>query len=340
MDEGTRPQGGGLESLDHAELTTSTARGITTAALAFLDVLPDELRRKAARSFSDEAERRNWTYLPGERAGVSLGELDRGSRKGVHRLIASALQPHAYAQVAVIAALEDVLDDREGGRHERHSSDYWTMIFGDPGSSSPWAWRFEGHHVSLNFTIEGDRVLSASPCFLGANPAVVNYLGAPVVRPLRGEEDLARAFLAALSPSELDLATVSEIAPSEIRTKSRPRIDAEIEPPGVKAGQLGAPGADALRRLLELYLDRVPEDVARRRARALQDDSFGRVAFAWEGSVERGRPHYYRIQGPNLLIEYDNTQNDANHIHSVWRDPRDDFGGDVLARHYGQHHPA
>jgi Protein of unknown function (DUF3500) len=315
-----------------------TARSMRAAALGFLDGLSDDLRAKALRPFSDHSERRSWTYLPGPREGVSFDELPRQSRKAVHRLIAASLQPHAYAQVAVIAALEDVLDDREGGRRGRNSGDYWTIVFGDPSRSDPWAWRFEGHHASLNVTLDGDEVLSATPCFLGANPAAIRYLGLPVVRPLAQEEDMARALLDVLTPAEQEAATVSEEAPSDIVTKTRPLVAAGVEPLGVVAERLRAPAVDALRRLVEVYLDRVPEEAARRRSDVLQDDSFLRVAFAWAGSQERGRPHYYRVQGPNLLIEYDNTQNNANHVHSVWRDPEGDFGNDVLARHFEHHH--
>jgi len=316
-----------------------TGKVISAAALDLLDRLPEDLRGKAQGSFADATERRRWTYLPGERAGVSFGELDRGGRKAVHRLVAAGLQPHAYAQVAAIMALEDVLDHSEGARRGRHNTDYWVLIFGDPGGSDPWGWRFEGHHTSLNMTIEDERVLSATPCFLGANPATVGYGSGVVLRPLAQEEELARSVLEELGPKELERAVVAPKAPSDIRTKSRPEIEAQAEPVGVRGGDLSGDSAEALKRLVGYYLDRVAADVARKGAQALEGDGFKRLDFAWEGPLERGRPHYYRVQGPGLLIEYDNTQNNANHIHSVWRDPEGDFGGDVLARHYANHHP-
>lgn len=318
--------------------TPSGAQRIGEAARELLDVLPPELRDKALRSFADEAGRRDWGYVPGERDGVYLGELDRAGRKAVHALVAAALRPHAYAQVATIMALEDVLDEIENRRRERHSSDYALALFGEPGEDSAWGWRFEGHHASLNMTMEDGRVISATPSFLGANPATIAYGGVPVIRPLALEEELARAFIESLDEGSRARAVVAEEAPADIRTRAQPRVEEAIEPLGIAAADLDDASMELLRRLVTYYIERLPDDLARDQTVVLDDAAFERMSFAWEGSVARSRPHYYRVQAPGLLIEYDNTQNDANHIHSVWRSPERDFGGDVLARHYRAHH--
>jgi hypothetical protein len=266
---------------------------------------------------------------------VALGELGRSQRKAVHALVATALRPHAYAQVAAIMSLEDVLDRIEDGRRGRHSGDYWTVVFGVPGDE-PWGWRFEGHHVSLNVTVADGRV-AGTPCFLGANPAVVRHGDAVVSRPLVEEEDVARALLHALHGAARARAVIAEEAPADIVTRDRLRVDGTLEPAGVPAADLSGDAAALLRRLLGLYLDRLAEPVAAAEAERL-GAAFGELHFAWAGAAETRRPHYYRIQGPDLLIEYDNTQHGANHVHSVWRRPSGDFGGDLLARHHAEAH--
>lgn len=332
----TAPPGAGHHGAG-AERTRNPAPAalMARAAGALLDTLDEHERRTVRRSFPHTAARRDWTYLPGPRAGVALGELGRSQRKAVHALVATALRPHAYAQVAAIMALEDVLDRIEDGRRGRHSGDYWTVVFGVPGDE-PWGWRFEGHHVSLNVTVADGRV-AGTPCFLGANPAVVRHGDAVVSRPLVEEEDVARALLHALHGAARARAVIAEEAPADIVTRDRPRVDGTLEPAGVPAADLSGDAAALLRRLFGLYLDRLAEPVAAAEAERL-GAAFGELHFAWAGAAEPRRPHYYRIQGPDLLIEYDNTQHGANHVHSVWRRPSGDFGGDLLARHHAEAH--
>jgi hypothetical protein len=211
--------------------------------------------------------------------------------------------------------------------------DYWVSVFGDPEGDQPWSWRFEGHHLSVTMTVAGEDI-SPAPVFLGANPACVSYAGRPVSRPLGPEEDLVRALLDAMG-SQRPAAVVASQAPPDIRTATSPRARENIEPLGVARSALG-PGARALLdQLVALYLDRLPAGLAAREAARLADRE---LHFAWEGPLMPGGRHYYRVQGDDLLIEYDTTD-EGNHAHTVLRRPRSDFGDDVLAAHYARAHP-
>jgi Protein of unknown function (DUF3500) len=303
------------------------------AALALLAALDDEQRTLAAQPFEDDAARRWLEYRPRPRPGVSIAGLREIPRKAAHRLLATGLSEHAYAQAMSIIALEEVLDRQEQWRRGRHSNDYWVSVFGDPAGDAPWSWRFEGHHLSVTMTVAGDRV-SPAPVFFGANPACVSYAGRPVSRPLAPEEDLAQVLLDTMTPAERDLAVVSGQAPGDIRTSTSPRAREGIEPLGVAAGELGSGARALLGELVTVYLDRLPADLAAREGARLAG---GELHFAWEGPVRSSARHYYRVQGDDLLIEYDTTS-DGNHAHTVLRRPRSDFGDDVLAEHYRQAH--
>ncbi|HEV2257018.1 MAG TPA: DUF3500 domain-containing protein [Streptosporangiaceae bacterium] len=304
-----------------------------SAALALLAALDDEQRALAARPFEDDAARRWLEYRPRQRPGASIADMRETPRKAAHRLLATGLSDHAYAQAMSIIALEEVLDRREQWRRGRHSNDYWVSVFGDPAGDAPWSWRFEGHHLSVTMTVAGDHV-SPAPVFFGANPACVSYAGRPVSRPLAPEEDLAQVLLDAMAPAERDLAVVSGQAPGDIRSGTSSRAREGIEPLGVAAGQLGSGARAVLGELVTVYLDRLPAGLAARESARLAG---GELHFAWEGPVRSSARHYYRVQGDDLLIEYDTTS-DGNHAHTVLRRPRSDFGDDVLAEHYRQAH--
>jgi hypothetical protein len=304
-----------------------------SAALALLAVLDDPQMALAAQPFEDDAARRWMEYRPRRRPGASISDMSGAARKAAHRLLATGLREHAYAQAMGIVALEEVLDRREGWRRGRHSDDYWVSVFGEPAGDAPWSWRFEGHHLSVTMTVAGDQV-SPAPVFFGANPARVSYGGRPVSRPLAPEEDLARVLLDTMSPAERDLAVVSGQAPGDIRTGTSPRAREAIQPLGVAATQLGSGPRAVLGELVTLYLDRLPAELTAREAGRLAG---AELHFAWEGALAPGARHYYRVQGDDLLIEYDTTD-DGNHAHTVLRRPRSDFGDDVLAEHYRQAH--
>jgi hypothetical protein len=304
---------------------------VRSEAAAFLAALDDRGLAAASRPFAADADRRWIEYRPEPRPGVSLADLGIEARKAAHRLLATALSPPAFAQAMAVIALEEVLDRREGGVRHRHSEDYKVIVFGTPGDDR-WAWRFEGHHLSVTMTV-ADGVISPAPVFLGANPARVDLAGRPVLRPLGVEEDLGRELLLSMTPAARRKAVVAGDAPWDIRTEQGRRVTA-IEPLGVARQDL-RPGERALLdQLAAVYLGRLPDDLAER----LHTDD---LHFAWEGPPVPGLRHYYRIQGDDLLIEFDQTADGDGHAHTVLRRPRGDFGGDILAAHHASapHHP-
>jgi len=311
----------------------SLAGQMGTAAVSLLGRLDQGQRALAARPFADDAARRWLEYRPRQRPGACLAELTPAARKAAHRLLATGLSEHAYAQAMGIVALEEVLDRKEQWQRGRHSGDYWVSVFGDPEDGQPWSWRFEGHHLSVTMTVAGQEV-SPAPVFFGANPACVSYAGRPVSRPLGPEEDLVRALLDAMGAQNRAAAVVAGQAPADIRTATSPRAGQAIEPPGVAAAALGPAARALLAQLVAAYLDRLPAELAAREAARLDGTD---LSFAWEGPLTPGARHYYRVRGGDLLIEYDTTD-DGNHAHTVLRRPRGDFGGDVLAAHYARAH--
>ncbi len=305
-----------------------------SAATVLLKELPGGQLELAARPFSDDAARRWLEYRPERRPGASIADMSVPARKAAHRLLSTGLSEHAYAQAMVIIALEEVLDRQERWRRHRHSDDYWVAVFGDPDGDDPWSWRFEGHHLSVTMTLRGDEI-SPAPVFLGANPARVSYGGQAVSRPLPLEEDLARELLAALDPAQREIAVVAGQAPYDIRSGTKSRAQDRIDPVGIAASRLGPAARTLLDRLVTLYLDRLPAGLAAREAARTNTEE---LYFAWQGPATPGVRHYYRVQGDDLLIEYDNTTENGNHQHTVLRRPRSDFGADVLGAHLSHAH--
>jgi hypothetical protein len=300
-------------------------------AAALLATLDDRQRAEGTRPFSADADRRWIEYRPSPRPGLVLAGLGTAARKAVFRLVATSLSPVAFAQTMAIIALEEVLDRREGYARHRHSEDYRILVFGTPGDER-WGWRFEGHHLSVTMTV-ADGVVSPAPVFLGANPARIDLAGRPALRPLGVEEDLGRELLLSMTAAARNRAIVSTDAPWDIRTGVDPRAH-PIEPRGVARQDL-RPGERALLdQLTAAYLGRLPDALAER----LQTDD---LHFAWEGPFQPGLRGYYRIQAPDLLIEFDQTADGDGHAHTVLRRPQGDFGGDILAAHHAEGpHPA
>jgi hypothetical protein len=306
---------------------------------------------------ASDAERRRWFYIPTDHGGLTFHQQRPAQQGAAMRLVSTGLSTPGYVSVATIIGLENVLDHHEGfvatlnRERGRDPGLYYLRVFGEPGSGT-WGWRFGGHHVSLNNLVVDGNVVSTTPCFLGADPAASPLLGGAVNRPLARVEDLARELVTSLSPSLRERAVLLSRAPSDLVTGNRTDISADdrgvpradhraleyiLEPRGVSAADLKAGQRDLLRALLSTYFDRVPDGVSPSR-RYADDAVLDAVHFAWAGPVDEGSPHYYRLQAPRLLIEWDNTQRNANHAHSVWRDPSADFGMDVLAAHRRSHH--
>ena len=308
--------------------------GMAEAAARWLASLDPAQRAKASYPFPADQERTRWYYTPTERGGLPLAEMGPVSQRLAHRLVASGLSDGGYATAATIMGLENVLDAREGWRRGydgravphrgRDPQLYFVSVFGEPGAG-PWGWRVGGHHVALNYTIGVGGQVSASPLFLGANPAMARLVGPGVLRPLAAEEDLARELLDALAPDQLKQAMLSPEAPGDILQTNRPAV--RVGPPeGLAAAGMLPQQRGLLAGLLDQYLGRLPAPLAEQEGERAAGELLDAVQFGWAGGAAPGQPHYYRIQGPRLLIEYDNVQNGANHVHSVWRDPAGDFG--------------
>jgi hypothetical protein len=306
--------------------------GLASATEDFLGSLRPEQREKAVFRFED-AERINWHFIPRQRRGLPLKEMSPEQQEFARRILRTALSQRGYLKATTIIELEQVL--REMGQNPvvRDPELYFFSVFGSPGPEAPWGVRAEGHHLSLNFTVVADSLIATAPAFMGANPAEVRVGSRAGLRPLAAEEDLARELIHALDANQRSAAVIANVTPRDIVTGSAARVE-PLSPVGIRVTELRANQVQLLVRLIDEYLGRMAEPLAERRRATLEQTDFGEVAFAWAGSLERGRPHYYRIQGPSFLIEYDNTQNNANHIHTVWRDFDGDFGRDLLREHY------
>ena len=377
------------------EPARAVARRMAEAASAWLNALDAEQRAVAAGAApgdgASDAERRRWFYTPTDHGGLTFHAQRPAQQRAAMRLVASGLSDAGYVTVATVMGLENVLDQVEGfvTRFDRERGRdpglYHLRVFGRPGETGAWGWRFGGHHVSLNNLVVDGAVVATTPCFLGADPATSPLLGGAVNRPLGRVEDVARDLVRSLRPELAARAVLLPRAPSDLVTANRttvapgdrvvplagiwrderfpdPAEQAKLqalsdaideaagygdpehaavaytaEPKGVPAADLDAEQRAMLRMLLGTYLDRVPAELSPIR-RYDDDAALDAVHVAWAGSTAPGEPHYYRLQGPRLLAEWDNTQRGANHAHSVWRDPEADFGLDVLARHRAAQH--
>lgn len=314
---------------------------MTAAATAFLAALDADQRGQAEAPF-DAPDRRTFTYLPRSRPGLAVAELSAAQRALAMDLLATGLSAPGLADARAIMELETVLGavERAAGVSSwelRRPGRYWFRVYGTPGSTA-WAWRVGGHHLAVTITVVDDRVVG-TPQFFGANPATVP-LGFPGAgrRTLAAEQDLGRALVTSLPPASRAVAVIAPEAPRDILTRDDPVADAGRIAPGLAYGDMPAAARDLLERLVRHYLGRVTAAAAEPAWAELTEAGLSRVTFRWAGPVEPGGRHYYAVLGPTFLLEYDNTQHDANHVHSVWRDLRHDWGDDLLAAHHAAHH--
>ena len=313
-----------------------SAAAMSSAAQKWLEALNADQRARAAFPFDSE-ERQRWHFIPNEsfpRKGVAFKEMSEPQRALAHALIKTGLSARGYLTATSIMELEKVLVELEGPqrRFPRDHEVYWVTVFGTPGDKQAWGWRLEGHHLSLRFDVVGGSMTASSPAFFGSNPAEVRQGPQKGTRVLGDEEDAARALLDQLDASQRATAIVQPNAPTDILTMVIPSVE-PLSPPGIAMTALTAPQREALTRLIDVYVGKMAPDIAAERMARVKKAGLDHVTFAWAGGTERGQKHYYRVQGPTFLIEYDNTQNDGNHVHSVWRDFSGDFGRDLLREH-------
>src|SRR5215510_6449924 len=310
------------------------ASAMAEAANKFLASLTPEQKSKATLDFADE-NRRDWTVVPRDRKGVPLKDLDENQRRLAMEFMKTGLGSSGYQKATTIMSLEPVLAQLEGPsrRFPRDPELYYFSIFGTPSPKAPWGWRVEGHHISLHFTIVKGEMLSNTPLAFGANPAEVREGERKGLRALAGEEDRGRDLILALDEKQRAVAIFDQKAPTDILTLAKIKADPH-KPEGIPAGQMNDKQQALLGKLIDEYLARMPQEVAEERSKKMREAGFDKIYFGWAGGVNKGDPHYYRVQSPTFLIEYDNTQNNANHIHSVWRDFNGDFGEDLLREHY------
>jgi Protein of unknown function (DUF3500) len=315
-----------------AAQATRPEAAMRTTAKALIAALTDEQRAKIRIAF-DAEERMNWQFVPIARKGLPLKEMTEPQRKLAFDLLKTGLSAAGYTKAEAIRSLENVLRAQSGSA-TRDPELYFFSIFGDPDGAS-WGWRYEGHHLSQNWTIAGGKATATTPAFFGANPAEVMDGPMKGTRALAAEDDLARAFMAALTDEQRKGVIVTEKAPTDIVTGNSRRANVP-EPVGLVVSSLDSKQQALLMKLIEEHASSQPAALAEQRLGKVRSEGWGNVRFAWMGSTVKGpgNGHYYRIQGKTFLIEYDNVQNQANHQHIVWRDFAGDFGTDVLAEHY------
>ena len=311
---------------------------MATAANALIAALNSDQKTKAAFEFQD-AQRSDWHFIPRQRKGLPLKEMTYEQRLLAHALLSTGLSHRGYGKAVSIMSLEAVLAELEKtrvGGPVRDPELYFVSIFGIPGGQAPWGWRMEGHHLSLNFTVAGDEGPSMTPSFFGTNPGEIRQGPRAGLRVLAEEEDLGRALVKSLNDSQRKTAILSTKAPEDILTA--PNRNDPTQPEGLSQELMTPDQKGILQKLIQQYIGRHRPDVAAEEWAKLEKLGPEKIHFAWAGGLEKGQPHYYRVQAGRFVLEYDNTQNDANHVHSIWRDFDHDFGADLLKAHYQKAH--
>ena len=331
-----------------AQQVVTPGEEMAAAAGALLASMDHE-QREPAVFMMDSEERMNWHYVPRRRGGFRITEMTSAQKEQAVALVATGLSEHGQQRIKDIRWLDRRLT---GGRDSSMGEDVYYFSFfqseGLPGTSlradyfaeqKTWGWRMEGHHISLNFAIKDGEIVSVFPLFMGADPATVGGGERKGFRALKEEEGWARDLFKSLSAEQKSKALISATAPRDIVTRNS--VVADIGPAvGVPYADMNPDQQHLLGRIVHFYAGRLRKELSLRELDKIQQAGLGKIHFAWAGGDEPGQGHYYRIHGPTFLIEYDNTQGGANHIHTVWRDLENDFGRDLLAEHYARarHH--
>ncbi len=321
---------GAVTIQDQADQTAAMAK----AAHAFVEALTEEQKTAVMFPFNGD-DRFDWHFIPRERKGVPLKTMTEEQQSAALALVQASLSAEGYDKAERIRQLEQILYEREG-RDIRDTELYFFMIFGEPSETGTWAWRYEGHHISQSWTVINGALSASTPQFFGTNPAYVREGSRSGERVLNAEDYLARTLLGSLSSEQVAEALIAEEAPDDILTSAE-REAAMQDDAGVAYSALSGDQQATLWALIEEYAAVQRGPVAEERLQKVRAGGMDNIKFAWMGGVMPGEPHYYRVQGPSFLIEYDNVQNEANHAHSVWRDFDGDFGRDLLAQHYREY---
>ena len=326
-----------------------SSAAMAAAAAKFLGTLTPEQRKQATFAF-DSDERMHWHFIPTgpapmfPRNGLTIKEMTEPQRKAAHELLKTGLSARGYLTASSIMDLETVLGALEAAQRAaattpprnapivRDPERYFFSVFGTPSTKDTWGWRVEGHHVSLQFTVVKGTLVAGAPAFFGSNPAEVREGPKKGLRILGAEEDAARALVESLDAAQREKAVINTTAPNDMLTMNQNDIK-PLSPLGIAADSLKPNQRDLLMKLIDVYTGFMTADIAADRTARLKKAGVDKIGFAWAGPIAKGQKHYYRVQGPTFLIEYDNTQNDGNHIHSVWRDFDGDFGRDLLREH-------
>ncbi len=324
-----------IGSLSHVSTAHAGVEEMSAAANNLLNALTPEQKAKAVYELKSD-ERQNWHFIPKDRNGLTLKEMTPAQQRLALALLSSGMSSSGTSQSLTIMSLEQVLYDLENKSPKRDPEKYYFTIFGAPGATKAWGWRVEGHHLSLNFTLDGDKV-SPTPSFMGSNPGEIREGPRKGLRVLGGEEELGRKLLKSLNAKQQAKAIYDKVAPKEVITAAERRVK-PLEAQGITYKELNAAQKTMLMDLIKAYVERVRPEVSSIELAKIEKAGLDSIQFAWAGGTEQGQGQYYRVQGPTFLLEYDNTQNNNNHVHAVWRDFNGDFGEDILAKHYAQEH--
>ena len=303
------------------------------ATNAFVSSLSVQQRNNGVYTFEDE-ERFNWHFIPRDRKGVPFRSMNDSQRAAAQNVLQTFFSAKGYQRAEAVRSLESVLAEIEvNGRFDRDPELYFLTIFGTPGLDSNWALRYEGHHLAYNWTFVSGMGIASSPQFFGSNPAEVRSGEKIGTRVLSAEEDLGRDLVSALSADQKKMAILDLEVPGDIFTAAEREIT-RLENSGISYSELNSRQKRMLIALIDELASMQSEVIAEARMASIRSEGLEDIKFVWIGGIERGDPHYYRVQGSGFLIEYDNTQNNANHIHLVWRDFTGDFGRDLIRMHY------
>lgn len=310
----------------------------TNPAVTFLNALNQEQKNKALLDFNSPLKDK-WHYLPHMkfiREGIPIKELQPRQKKLFFNLLKTSLSNSGYNKALKIMDLENVLAELSGDYIYRDSEKYYVTFYGNPETDSIWSWSFEGHHLSLNFTISGEKT-SITPRFFGSNPANIDFGKRKGERTLGEEDDLGLEFAKTLNNNQKPKAILKTAPFKDIVTKNQSKVT-QLNPLGISYNDLNKTQQALLIQLINLHIESTPKKEASIQKRKIEKEGFNTIHFAWSGEMELNKPHYYRIQGKSFLIEFDNFQNNANHIHVVWRDFNGDFGKDLIKEHYNKSH--